>query len=137
MITSSSNSQIKNMIQLLKKAKERNRQDVFLVEGIKMFREVPRERLQKIYVSSGFYQKKEHQKLLLGYDYEIVSDSVFDSISDTKTPQGIICVVRQFHYEMKDLTSVPDGSAPSVWCLKIFRIPETWEPFSAPQKVPA
>lgn len=103
MITSSSNSQIKNMIQLKKKAKERNKQDVFLVEGIKMFREAPKDRIQKVYASAGFYEKPEHKELLKGYDFEVVSDSVFESISDTKTPQGIICVVKQYHYELAEL----------------------------------
>lgn len=120
MITSSSNSQIKNMIQLKKKAKERNRQDVFLVEGIKMFREVPRERLQKVYVSAGFYEKQEHKELLKDCDYEVVSDAVFDSISDTKTPQGVICLIRQYHYQLEDLTA---GKAPLCMVLENLQDP--------------
>ena len=43
MITSSSNAQVKQMIQLNKKARERRKQDVFIVEGLRMFREVPRD----------------------------------------------------------------------------------------------
>ena len=120
MITSSSNSQIKNMIQLKKKAKERNRQDVFLVEGIKMFREVPKERLQKVYVSAGFYEKQEHKELLKDCDYEVVSDAVFDSISDTKTPHGVICLVRQYHYQLEDLTA---GKAPLCMVLENLQDP--------------
>ena len=120
MITSSSNSQIKNMIQLKKKAKERNRQDVFLVEGIKMFREVPGERLQKVYVSAGFYEKQEHKELLEDCDYEVVSDAVFDSISDTKPPQGVICLVRQYHYQLEDLTA---GKAPLCMVLENLQDP--------------
>ena len=88
MITSSSNSQIKNIVQLKKKARERSRQDVFLVEGVKMFREVPRERLEKVYASAGFCEKAENRGLLEGCDFEVVSDAVFESISDTRTPQG-------------------------------------------------
>ena len=34
MITSSSNAQVKQMIQLNKKARERRKQDVFIVEGL-------------------------------------------------------------------------------------------------------
>ena len=37
MITSSSNAQVKNIIALNKKAKERREQDVFVAEGWKMF----------------------------------------------------------------------------------------------------
>ena len=39
MISSTSNSQIKNIIKLLKSSKERREQGVFIVEGIKMFLE--------------------------------------------------------------------------------------------------
>ena len=42
MITSSSNAQVKNIIALNKKAKERREQDVFVAEGWKMFQEAPR-----------------------------------------------------------------------------------------------
>ncbi|MDO5345131.1 MAG: RNA methyltransferase [Lachnospiraceae bacterium] len=123
MITSSSNSQIKNMIQLKKKAKERSLQDVFLVEGVKMFCEAPKERVCKVYASAGFCQKKEHLELLQGYDYEIVSDAVFDSISDTRTPQGIICLVRQFHYKPEDVTAAPGGRAPLCMVLENLQDP--------------
>ena len=47
MITSSSNAQVKNIIALNKKAKERREQDVFVAEGWKMFQEAPREWLKK------------------------------------------------------------------------------------------
>ena len=43
MITSSSNAQVKNIIALNKKAKERREQDDFVAEGWKMFQEAPRE----------------------------------------------------------------------------------------------
>lgn len=47
MITSSSNAQVKNIIALNKKAKERREQDVFVAEGWKMFQEAPLEWLKK------------------------------------------------------------------------------------------
>ena len=103
MITSSSNAQVKQMIQLNKKARERRKQDVFLVEGLRMFREVPRERLVKTYVSESFLEDPEHQVLLQGIPYEMVKDSVFAQMSDTLTPQGVLTVVRQYHYTMEEL----------------------------------
>lgn len=120
MITSSTNSQIKNLLQLKKKAKERNRQDVFLVEGIKMFREVPRERLQKVYVSNSFYNNADYARELETCEYEVVSDPVFEAVSDTKTPQGILCVIRQFHYDFSDLTR---GGAPLCLALENLQDP--------------
>ncbi len=103
MITSSSNAQVKQMIQLNKKARERRKQDVFIVEGLRMFREVPRDRLVKTYVSENFLEDPEHEALLQGIPYEVVKDSVFAQMSDTLTPQGVLTVVRQYHYTMEEL----------------------------------
>lgn len=101
MITSTSNPRIKNIMNLKKKGKTRKEQDVFIVEGLKMFREAPEEHIVDTYVSADFYQK--NRLLLQGIKVEIVDDRVFQSVSDTKTPQGILSVVKQFHYCLHDL----------------------------------
>lgn len=103
MITSSSNAQIKNVIALQKKSKARNEQDVFVVEGIKMFTELPRDRIVSVFVSESFLGENEQRKLLEGVKYECVSDKVFKEISDTFTPQGILAVVKKYHYSFDDL----------------------------------
>ena len=41
MITSTSNAKVKRLVNLKKKKKLRDEEGVFLVEGIRMFREVP------------------------------------------------------------------------------------------------
>ena len=41
MITSTSNTRVKRLVNLKKKRKLRDEEGVFLVEGIRMFREVP------------------------------------------------------------------------------------------------
>lgn len=104
MITSTSNQQVKNLIQLQKKAKERTAQDVFIVEGPKMYQEVPQDRLVHTYVSESFYNRN---KMLFEGRQQItlLSDRVFESVSDTKTPQGVLCLVRQYHYSLSDLCS--------------------------------
>lgn len=106
MITSVNSKQIKKILQLYKKPKERNREDVFLVEGIKMFLEAPKDRIIKVYLSESLFEKGEFIIDLKGLDYEVVVDHVFQSISDTKTPQGILCVVKQFHYSLEDILRV-------------------------------
>ena len=73
MITSTANQQMKNLALLMKKAKARNEQGLFVVEGRKMFQEVPKEWLKQVYVSENFFT--EHEEMLSGYTYEIVSDS--------------------------------------------------------------
>ena len=49
MITSTSNAKVKRLVQLKKKRKARDEEGVFLVEGIRMFRETPAERLAEVY----------------------------------------------------------------------------------------
>ena len=93
MITSSSNQQMKNITALMKKAKERKSLNLFVVEGRKMFEEVPPEWLSKVYVSERFLEEPEAEQLLAG----------FKSISDTQTPQGILCLVRMPQYPLSDL----------------------------------
>ena len=95
MITSTSNQQVKHLQQLAKKARERNEQGVFLVEGIKMFQEAPDEKIRKVYISKSLYDEKG-QAFLRNHEYEVLDDRVFQAVSDTKTPQGILCVVEQF-----------------------------------------
>lgn len=103
MITSTSNQQMKNISQLMKKARVRNEQGVFVVEGKKMFAEAPREWVTQIYVSESFEVERENSELLRDRQYEVVSDPVFKSISDTKTPQGILCLVKKPEYRLCEL----------------------------------
>lgn len=100
-ITSSSNEQIKNIIQLKEKSKVRKSKKMFTVEGIKMFREIPQKDLVSIFVSETF--EKENRVLLSDREYQVVSDSVFKKISDTVTPQGVMAIVRQKEYTMEEI----------------------------------
>lgn len=54
MITSTSSSQVKHVISLLSKAKERKKNNEYVVEGIRMVSEVPADLLVKIYMSERF-----------------------------------------------------------------------------------
>ena len=105
MITSTANSRVRELVKLKKNAKDRARQDVFLVEGPKMFREIPREHLVEAYASESFLKSAAGQDLLRGTGAraEAVTDSVFEYLSDTRSPQGILAVVSQFHYSAADL----------------------------------
>lgn len=100
-ITSASNEQIKNIIQLKEKAKVRRQKKAFVVEGVKMFSEVPKENLKAVYVSESFL--RENEELLQGVAFQTVSDSVFKKISDTVTPQGVLAIVAQNEHTLKDI----------------------------------
>jgi TrmH family RNA methyltransferase len=105
MITSTSNQQMKTVVQLNKKSKARRELRAFVVEGVKMLRETPRELLKQVYVSEQFAKSPEGASYLrdFGIDYEVVSDAVFSHVSDTSTPQGILAVVRMPEYGFSDL----------------------------------
>lgn len=106
MITSTSNPQIKRLMQLQKKSKVRNEENVFVVEGLRMFSEVPKKRVEKVYISESLHNRKKQELNLQDFPVEILSDSVFERVSDTKTPQGILCVVRRKTYELEDFLKV-------------------------------
>lgn len=105
MITSSSNAQIKNLIALLKKAKTRNAQMEFVIEGIKMFEETDSGNLVKAYVTEAFYQDKlqENPSYFDSFAYEIVADKVLCDAADTTTPQGVLAIVKQPSYNYQEL----------------------------------
>lgn len=103
MITSTSNQKVKRLVQLNQKAKARKNEGVFIVEGPRMFVEAPKNWVREVYVSESFFEKCTFQDKITEYSYEIVSDDVFKKISDTMTPQGILCVVSRPEYGMKQL----------------------------------
>ena len=106
MITSTSNPQVKRLIQLQKKSKARNEEKVFVVEGLRMFIEVPKERVEKVYVSETFYNKKKQEMNWDEFPLEILSDSVFKHVSDTQTPQGVLCIVKQKKHDLEALLDI-------------------------------
>nr|WP_317379339.1 23S rRNA (guanosine(2251)-2'-O)-methyltransferase RlmB [uncultured Faecalimonas sp.] len=111
MITSTSNARVKELVQLQKKSKVRNEQGVFLVEGIRMYQEIPQEQLVKVYVSETFADRhwEEISSIRDKRKLEYLSDHVFQYVSDTKTPQGILCVVRQSSYRLEELLEAEDA----------------------------
>lgn len=108
MITSATNQRVKNLINLIQKAKVRREQDVFITEGIKMFLEADLQRIREVYVSQTFYEKGSAKEKLEQCNYEVLSDEVFKKVSDTQTPQGILCVMKQYHYRLEDLFQKQD-----------------------------
>lgn len=106
MITSTSNPQVKKLLQLQKKSKARDEENVFVVEGLRMYMEIPEERVEKVYISESLYNRKKLVLNIEKYPYEILTDNVFQHVSDTKTPQGILCIVRRKEYQLKELLNL-------------------------------
>ena len=114
MITSAANPQIKETAALVSKHKARRESGLFAAEGIKLFREAPAELIEKLFVSESF--EKNSGGLLEGREYISVKDDVFARMSDTKTPQGIMTVLRQPEHELNDL--FPEGRDPFIIILE-------------------
>ena len=112
MITSISNAQVKQVCAYVQKAKERRRDGIFVVEGRKMFEEAPAERIEKVYATQTFYDKHINDNIgakLSETGFELVSEEVFAKMSDTKTPQGVLCLVKWPQYTLEDLLIRKDG----------------------------
>ena len=112
MITSTSNAQIKELAKLQKKSRLRDEEGIFLVEGPRMTEEIPTERIEKVYASESFAKKNKEFLERLQAPVELLTDTVFAYVSDTKTPQGILAIVKRLSYTMNDLMQVKDQKAP-------------------------
>ena len=66
MITSTANAQVKALSKLIKNARARRQQQLYVVEGIRMFRETPKERIGKVYVSESFAKDPAHEGVFEG-----------------------------------------------------------------------
>lgn len=129
MITSTSNGQIKKIQQLLKKSRTRREERLFAAEGIKMFREAPADRIEKVYLSASFAETgtwKEilREKGLEGKEEElteIVEDKVFKNLSDTVTPQGVLCLVRIKDWALEEM--IPEDREPLLMVLEDLQDP--------------
>lgn len=92
MITSTSNAQVKKIIQLNAKAKERRKSGLFVVEGRKMFQEAPDSWIEKVYVSADYEDLETVKNRQV--PVEIVDPHVFTAMSDTQTPQGVLTLLK-------------------------------------------
>lgn len=113
MISSLSNSRVRQVVQWQSKARERNRDGVFVAEGMKMYQEAPEELIREVYVSEEFLRRSEQAQTpslyadvrdkLARTGYQEVSEEVFAKMSDTRTPQGILIVANQPQYDLEPL----------------------------------
>ncbi|NLK21256.1 MAG: RNA methyltransferase [Epulopiscium sp.] len=113
MIESTQNKHIKWLMGIQKNKRQRNKEKLFVIEGIKIVEEIPRDwEIDSVFVSSSF--KKENEKLLrelfLKKDIIIeVSDKIFDKIADTTTPQGILAVCKQKTFTLEKVITKRNG----------------------------
>lgn len=98
-ITSVKNERVKAAAKLLSSAKARREQGLFVLEGLRLCMDVVRSGLRcaELFVSEEFCTKHgEEYEALAACSDEVffVNDAVLEKLSDTRTPQGVCCVVR-------------------------------------------
>ena len=118
MITSTANAQVKELIKLMKKSRVREEAGVFLVEGPRMAGELLadpawQDRIERVYLSESYAARhaEETEDISRKYRMEIMADTVFAHVSDTKTPQGIMAVVKRCEYDLGDIFGNETGES--------------------------
>jgi TrmH family RNA methyltransferase len=92
MILTSKNNPLIKETASLKEKKGRKQTGLFLVEGIKMSREVLKSdfEVERVFVAESFQGELPFAKEIITW----VSDDVLAYLSDEKTPQGVLCRVK-------------------------------------------
>ncbi len=98
-ITSVKNERVKAAAKLSSSARARREQGLFVLEGLRLCMDVVRSGLRcaELFVSGEFCAKHEEEyEALAAVSDEVflVNDAVLEKLSDTRTPQGVCCVVR-------------------------------------------
>ena len=130
MITSTNNNQIKNIIALNKKARERKAQRLFVVEGIRAVAEVPHALLEAVYYIEGFDNTSEGQDFLnelksrmTDVHLEEVEASVLKTMCDTVTPQGVLALVKMQDFTLEDVLGIKSGTNSHIIILESLQDP--------------
>ena len=111
MISSVSNPAVKDVALWQTKAKARRESGFFVVEGLRLVREAPAGDVVRAYATEDFAASQEGAALCARLKAEPVTEAVMARMSDTKTPQGILAVVRQKHWTAEDLAAgLPEES---------------------------
>ncbi len=107
-IESINNNNLKIIKTLMEKASERKKQKSFVVEGIKMYLETPKDRIIKTFISEEFVEnnKELYGKIKNNNKLYIVKTSIFKKISDTITPQGILALVKMNECTICDCVNI-------------------------------
>ena len=103
MIVSCDNKQVKRIAKLLKSAKYRREEGVFVVEGIRGFSEVPDALIETVFVSENLDPDPGTKKRLDSLHTEVLKDDVFRKVSDTVTAQGVLAIVKMQEYDLDSL----------------------------------
>ena len=124
-ITSATNARVKRLISLRKKAKQRREEQVFLIEGERLFSDTPREYIREVYVTEEYLKDRPVADMPAGCT--VVTEEIMRKVSDTETPQGVMCVAQMPSYQKEDLlgrsAKAEAGKAPLLLILENIQDP--------------
>ena len=102
LITSTQNSRIKNLRALYKDKNLRKTQGVFIAEGVNLVKDVsPCFIVRELYIKQSKYEQLEYIEKKFETEAYVVKDGIFDAVSDTVSPSGVIAVIEKPVYEME------------------------------------
>ena len=123
-ITSTSNENIRRICNLVKNAKARRKEGVFVIEGERIASEIPKDFLKECYVTEEYMTGN---RLADVFSYQVtphvVSGPVFKKMSDTQTPQGILCVCAAPKPSLEDFLLAKKGGRLKILALETIQDP--------------
>lgn len=95
-ISSRQNSKIKHLRNLLKDKKVRTEFGVYVAEGVNLVKDIPFNVIvRELYIQESKYEKLKFLEEKFSTETYVVKDEIFESISETVTPSGVIAVVER------------------------------------------
>ena len=96
MITSMQNRLVKEVAALLANRKDRQTERAYVIEGIRMAKEAPEQDIRGICISESFAASPDPKvwETCEKLGYEVLADDVFKRLSDTRTPQGVLMIMK-------------------------------------------
>jgi len=106
MITSLTNAAVKRIVLLQSKERSRREEGLYIIEGVRMFMEAPASRIEEVYVTQDFMDgvSDNVRGKLMQTGYELVTNEVMVKMSDTMSPQGVLCAIHACDYSLEDIT---------------------------------
>ena len=104
-ISSLANPRVRRVLQLQQKARTRKKENCFIIEGIRLFLDTPDDFLEEIYITADLLEREEARirEKITRHGCRIVTPEVMKKMSDTMTPQGVLCLASMPRYSMDDL----------------------------------
>ena len=98
-LSSKDNAVIKNAAKLMKSAKHRRREGLFIAEGLRVCMDAVRSgaEIKALFITEQALEKNPAEADALQTAAEkayLLSPALFAHISDTQTPQGVLCVIK-------------------------------------------